>query len=97
MKTIILTLFVLLFSSSALAQDAMNSKGQAVAKNEQNAPVELKLGEKITRGAALAGGTQKVSMEKVFKSPDKYAGKAVAVRSPARFRLAEAAPERSCR
>ena len=80
MKTIIIsTLFVLLFSFSALAQVAMNSKGQPVAKNEQNAPVELKAGETIARGAALAGGMQKVSMEKMFKSPDKYAGKTVAV------------------
>ena len=41
------------FALSAFAQE-MNSKGEPVARNEQNKNVELKAGEKITRGAALA-------------------------------------------
>jgi hypothetical protein len=67
------------FCFSASAQDELNSKGQPVAKNEQNAPVELKSGEKITRGAALVSGTKKISLEKALADPEKYAGKTVAV------------------
>ncbi len=71
----------LVFTSSLVtfAQGEMNSKGEPVAKNEQNASVELKSGAMITRGAALAKGTKKVSLEKALASPDKFAGKTVAV------------------
>ncbi len=78
-KILSLSILVLGLSFSAFAQHEMNSKGEPVAKNEQNAPVELKPGESITRGAALAKGVKKVSVEKAFKSPEKYAGKTVAV------------------
>ncbi len=71
--------FVLAFSFAAVAQDELNSKGQKVHKSEQNAPVDLKAGETITRGAALSKSAKKVSLEKVHKRPDKYAGKTVAV------------------
>jgi hypothetical protein len=57
----------------------MNSKGEPVAKNTQNAPVDLKAGETITRGAALSKAAKKVSFEKVLQSPDKFADKTVAV------------------
>lgn len=67
------------FGVAGFAQGEMNSKGQPVAKNEQNAAVDLKAGEKITRGAALAGGLKKVSVAKVFAKPDKFAGKSVQV------------------
>lgn len=73
-----LSALILAFAFSAFAQE-MNSKGEPVQKNEQNAPVDLKTGEKITRGAALAKGTKKVSFEKVLKNPTKYADKTVAV------------------
>lgn len=67
------------FSIATFAQDGLNSKGQPVAKNVQNAPVELKSGDTITRGAALVKGTKKVSLEKVLDRPDEYADKTVAV------------------
>ena len=63
---------------SAYGQE-MNSKGEPVAKNEQNAVVDLKSGEKITRGAALAKGVKKSSVEKAFAKPDDVAGKTVEV------------------
>lgn len=69
----------LAFSFTAAAQE-MNSKGEPVAKNEQNAAVDLKAGAKITRGAALAGGVKKVSVEKAFAKPEDVAGKTVEVR-----------------
>ena len=68
----------LVFGYSAAAQE-MNSKGQPVAKNEQNAAVDLKTGAKITRGAALAKGVKKTSVEKAFAKPDDVAGKTVEV------------------
>ncbi|MGB7210497.1 MAG: DUF4920 domain-containing protein [Pyrinomonadaceae bacterium] len=71
---------VLVFSYAVVAQQEMNSKGEPVVKSKDNAPVELKAGEKITRGDALVAGTKKVSVEKVLKSPDKYANKTVAVK-----------------
>lgn len=77
-KILIVTAFVLSLGISAFAQE-MNSKGEPVAKNEQNKPVDLKAGEKITRGAALAGGVKKAKVEKAFAKPDEYAGKTVEV------------------
>ena len=80
MKRISITLgLVLAFSVAGFSQTEMNSKGQPVAKNVQNAPVELKNGETITRGAALVKGTKKVSLKKVLGDPAKYADKTVAV------------------
>jgi hypothetical protein len=70
---------VLTICFATFAQNEMNSKGEAVAKNEQNAPVTLKTGATITRGAALVKGTKKVGIDKVLKTPDKFAGKTVAV------------------
>src|SRR5215218_952038 len=66
------------FSLLTLAQDAVSGKDEK-GTNEQNAPVSLKSGATITRGAALAKGTKKVDLDKVLKSPDKFAGKNVAV------------------
>ena len=66
------------FALSAFAQE-MNSKGEPVARNEQNKNVELKAGEKITRGAALASGVKKVSVEKAIAKPDEMEGKTVEV------------------
>lgn len=80
MKNIIkLFAIVLVFSYAAVAQHEMNSKGEPVVKSKDNAPVELKAGEKITRGDALVAGTQKVSVEKALKSPDKFGDKTVLV------------------
>jgi hypothetical protein len=59
---------------SAAAQDELNSKGEPVAKNEQNAPVDLKAGQTITRGTSISKTAKKVTIEKAFSAPDKYAG-----------------------
>ena len=48
--------------------------------NDQNKPVDLKPGSTITRGEALTGKTKKVSIEKVFTEPAKFAGQKVAVK-----------------
>ena len=77
MKKITLVLsFVLALGISSFAQE-MNSKGDPVAKNEQNKAVDLKAGDKITRGVALAKGVKKSSVEKAFKDPAKVADKTV--------------------
>ena len=68
-----------MFAIGVAAQDELNSKGQPVVKSEQNAKVTLKKGETITRGAALAKGVAKVSIEKALETPDEFAGKTVAV------------------
>jgi hypothetical protein len=47
--------------------------------NEQNKPVDLKPGTTITRGEALTGASKKVSLEKVFAEPAKFADKKVEV------------------
>ncbi len=73
-----LMVLVLAFSFTALAQDEMKM-GEKPMKNSDNAAVELKAGEKITRGDALASGVKKVSIEKALKDPSKYADKAVAL------------------
>ena len=52
----------------------MNSKGEPVVKSKDNAPVELKAGEKITRGAALAKGLKKTTVAKAFAQPGKLEG-----------------------
>lgn len=62
------------------AAQELNSKGQPIVKSKDNAPVELKAGDKITRGAALgAANARKVKLADVIKDPQKYAGKTVAV------------------
>ena len=77
MKKVILGLsFVAALAVSAFAQE-MNSKGEPVVKSKDNAPVELKAGEKITRGEALTKGVKKSSVEKAFKDPVKVADKTV--------------------
>lgn len=77
-KFITLLCFVFALSFVVSAQE-MNSKGEPVQKNKDNAPVELKTGEKITRGAALSNDAKKVALEEVLKAPAKYDNQAVAV------------------
>lgn len=67
------------FSFAAFAQAEMNSKGEPLVTNKDNAPIEWKAGEKIVRGDLLVAGTKKVTVEKALKSPGKYADKTVAV------------------
>ena len=77
-RVLLLASFTVVFGVTAFAQE-MNSKGEPVAKNEQNAAVSLNSGEKITRGAPLAKGVKKASVEKAFAKPDEFAGKTVEV------------------
>ncbi len=78
-KLLFVVVLCVTFTISVFAQGELNSKGKPVVKSEQNAPVELKAGEKITRGMALVGGLKKASVEEAFAKPDKYAGKNVEV------------------
>jgi hypothetical protein len=77
--------FALVLSVSGFAQHAdhgkqeLNSKGQPVVKSTENAPVDLKAGESITRGDALVAGVRKVSVEAAMKDPAKFADKPVTV------------------
>ena len=68
-----------LFGISGIAQGELNSKGEPVAKNVQNAPVDLKAGATITRGEALSGKAKKITLDKVFKEPAKFADQKVAI------------------
>jgi hypothetical protein len=85
MKKIIFTAsFVLCFAIASHAQSGndkpeLNSKGQPVIKSTENAPVDLKTGESITRGDALVAGVAKVSIASALSAPEKYADKMVAV------------------
>ena len=77
MKRIVVVMsFVVALSISAFAQE-MNSKGEPVVKSKDNAPVELKAGERITRGVALVKGVKRASVEKAFKEPATVADKTV--------------------
>jgi hypothetical protein len=80
MKSVFFSVFIFaMLCVNAFAQGEMNSKGEPVAKNTQNAPVNLKAGETITRGKTLSASTRKVSLEKVLKDPAKFAEEKVAV------------------
>ncbi|HUR97605.1 MAG TPA: DUF4920 domain-containing protein [Pyrinomonadaceae bacterium] len=68
------------FSFAAFAQEATSGNDEKGGTNEQNAPVNLKSGATITRGAAFVKGTKKADLDKALKSPDKFAGKTVAVK-----------------
>lgn len=79
LKSVSLAVLLLAGSSVVLGQTELNSKGEPVAKNVQNAVVDLKSGETIKRGSALTGTAKKASLEKVFKEPAKFDGQTVAV------------------
>lgn len=70
----------LVFSAAVFAQGELNSKGESVVKTEQNAPVELKKGESIARGATLEKGLKKAKVEKVMIEPASFADKTVEVK-----------------
>jgi hypothetical protein len=70
---------VMTFSAASFGQAELNGKGKPVERSVQNAPVELRSGETITRGAALEKGVKKVSLEKVLNKPAEFADKTVAV------------------
>lgn len=67
-----------MLSSLSQAQE-LNSKGQPVVRSEQNKPVDLKAGETITRGEALAKGLKKAKVEKALAKPTEFADKTVEV------------------
>lgn len=79
-KVLISFAFLVAAATVSFAQGTeLNSKGEPVIKSKDNAPVELKAGETIKRGDALASGVKKATIEKVMKDPSKYADKTVAV------------------
>lgn len=84
-KALVYISFVFVFAGASFGQgtDAakpeLNSKGEPVVKSKDNAPVDLKSGETITRGDALAAGVSKLSVEKALKEPMKFADKTVEV------------------
>ena len=69
------------FLAALIGLFAINGFGQKEegGTNEQNAPVTLKAGETIKRGDALSGKAKRVSIEKVFNEPAKFADQKVAV------------------
>lgn len=80
MKNILnLIILTLVFAITGAAQEELNSKGEKAHRSVQNAPVDLKTGETITRGAALAQNIKKISLEKALKNPSKYTDKPVTV------------------
>lgn len=79
MKFVFVIFALMLVCSVPIVAQEMNSKGEPVAKNEQNKPVDLKKGEKITRGAAVSRSSKKASVEKAFADPKKYEGQTVTV------------------
>ncbi len=73
------------FAVGAFGQE-VNSKGEPVVKSKDNAPVELKAGDKITRGETLAKNVKRTTVAKAFAEPAKLEGntyevKGVIVRS----------------
>jgi hypothetical protein len=76
-KYIGILIFTLIFGLSAFAQ-MDNDKEDAKAKAEQ-APIDDKTSYPIKRGA-ISGSAKKVKLEKILKSPEKFAGKNVLVK-----------------
>lgn len=77
-KIIFFIVLVLTFSITALAQGDENSPKKRKASEAEKIATFDKDG-KIKRGAAI-GKSKKVSLKKVFKNPEKYAGKMVRVK-----------------
>ena len=75
-RPICLVAAVLVFAAFTFAQNESRIEADT---NAQNAPVNLKPGETITRGESLSNSTKKISLEKVFKDPSKFADQKVAV------------------
>jgi len=85
-KALVYFCFVLVFAITSFAQHGheaakpeLNSKGEPVVKSKDNAPVELKIGESITRGDVFTAGVAKLSVKKALKDPAKIADKTVIV------------------
>ena len=84
-KLLVILSSIFVFTAVSFAQNAdstkpeLNSKGEPVVKSKDNAPVDLKAGETITRGDALVAGTKRLSVEVAMKDPMKYSDKTVLV------------------
>ena len=78
-KVLLVVALVFTFSVMTFAQAEISAKEETPGTNPQNAPVTLKTGATIVRGGALVRGTKKISLEKVLRSPDKFADKIVVV------------------
>ncbi len=63
---------MLLVSVFAVAGFAQTELAASSDRNEQNAPVDLKSGETITRGEALSNKATKISVEKGLENPADY-------------------------
>lgn len=74
MKLLFILIIALCVPATLFAQAELNSKGQPVVKSSDNASVELKAGEKITRGGALAKDVKKITLAKAFAEPAKLEG-----------------------
>ena len=59
-------------------REEMKTEGETEETNDQNKPVDLKVGQKLTRGTALVGA-EKVSLAKALEDPSKYAGKTISI------------------
>lgn len=77
-KLIFLTITLLALSFNALAQDKMDEKKEA-GPTDADKVATFDADGKIKRGAEI-GDSKKVSLSKVFKNPEKYAGKTVRVK-----------------
>jgi len=88
MKRIFFCVSVLLaFTAVGFGQHAptadkpeLNSKGDPVTKSKDNAPVELRSGETITRGDVLAKNVSSAKIAKVFADPARFADMTVEVK-----------------
>ncbi len=74
MKLLFILVIALCAPTALFSQAELNSKGQPVVKSSDNSPVELKAGEKITRGEALAKDVKKITLAKAFAEPAKLEG-----------------------
>lgn len=81
MKNIILSTALIVFAAGAATAQTEygNRSTDPVDREAQNKPVDLKKGEKITRGEALTGKGDKVKIEKAMKEPSKLEGKTVQI------------------
>jgi hypothetical protein len=75
-KFVYLTILVLAFSLNAFAQE---DSTMAKKPTEADKVATFDADGKIKRGAEI-GDSKKVSLEKVFKNPEKYSGKTVRVK-----------------
>ncbi len=75
-KYIVLVILILVFSVSAFSQDKMADKKKAT---EADKVATFDADGKIKRGAPI-GKSKKVSLKRVLRNPEKYAGKMVRVK-----------------